>query len=136
MAAIIIDASVTLAWLFEEDRATANIKPILDKSKLTAPWLWRLEVANAVLVRQRRKALTEAQATHILRLLDELPIEFIAQPAGRTATSLAEIARPHQLSAYDAVYLDLAVTLALPLFTRDTNLRAAAKRTGVPLVDE
>jgi predicted nucleic acid-binding protein len=70
MATIVIDASVTLAWLFDEDRAIAKVKRVLDESELVAPWLWRLEVANAVLVRQRRRALTEAQANHVLRLLD------------------------------------------------------------------
>jgi predicted nucleic acid-binding protein len=69
-------------------------------------------------------------------LLDELPVEFIPEPAGRTSASLAQIARPYQLSAYDAVYLDLADRLGLPLFTRDNNLRSAAARAGVPLVGQ
>jgi predicted nucleic acid-binding protein len=136
MAAIVIDASVTLAWLFEEGPTAAQVKPVLDEYELVAPWLWRLEVTNAVLVRQRRKALTEFQAAGLLRLLDELPIEFEPEPATRTATTLAQTARPHQLSAYDAIYFDLANRLALPLFTRDDNLRAAARRAGVPLVGE
>jgi predicted nucleic acid-binding protein len=40
------------------------------------------------------------------------------------------------LTAYDAVHLDLAINLNLPLFTRDKNLRAAANGVGVPLVEE
>jgi predicted nucleic acid-binding protein len=136
MARLVIDASVTLAWLFDEDSGAARVKPVLDRSELLAPWLWRLEVTNAVLVRERRKIVTEAQAFRLLGLLDELTIELMPEPVARTASGLAQIARPHQLSAYDAIYLDLAIRLGLPLFTRDGNLRAAAARVGVPLPKE
>jgi predicted nucleic acid-binding protein len=136
MPRIVVDASVTIAWLFDEDAGTAKLKRPLERSELVAPWLWRLEIANAVLVRERRKVLTEAQALRILQLVDELPIELIAEPALRTVSGLAQTARPHQLSSYDAVYLDLAIRFGLPLFTRDKNLRAAASRAGISLVKE
>lgn len=136
MGAIVIDASAVLSWLFEEDRAAGRVRAVMDKSQLVAPWLWRLEVANAVLVRTRRKMLAEAQATRCLRLLDELPVDFIAEPAGRTASGLALFARPYQLSAYDAVYLDLADRMGLPLLTRDANLRSTAQRAGITLAGE
>jgi len=136
MSKIVIDASSTLTWLFDEDDSAARAKSILDTHALVAPWLWRLEVTNAILVRERRKALTEAQASRLLQLIDELTIELIGEPTTRTATGLAQTARPHQLSAYDAIYLDLAIRLGVPMFTRDNNLRAAAKRAGVPLVGE
>jgi predicted nucleic acid-binding protein len=136
MSRIVIDASSTLAWLFDEDDGASRVKSVLETSGLVAPWLWRLEVTNAILVRERRKALTEAQASRLLQLIDELTIDLIGEPTTRTATGLAQIARPHQLSAYDATYLDLAIRLGLPLFTLDNNLRAAAKRAGVALVVE
>jgi len=136
MSRIVIDASSTLAWLFDEDDSAARAKSILDANALVAPWLWRLEVTNAILVRERRKALAEAQASRLLQLIDELKIDLIAEPTTRTATGLAQTARPHQLTAYDAIYLDLAIRLGVPMFTRDNNLRAAAKRAGIPLVWE
>jgi predicted nucleic acid-binding protein len=133
---IVIDASAVLVWLLDEDRTAPQIKAILDRFHLVAPWLWRLEVANAILVRLRRKAMTETHANHVLKLLDEMPIEFVPEPEGRTPSELASVARPHQLSAYDAVYLDLAIRRNLLLFTRDRNLVAAAKRSGIKLVGE
>lgn len=133
---IIIDASVTLAWLFEEDTAKAKLKRILDQSQLVAPWLWRLEVTNAVLIRERRKIFTEAQAVRVLQLIDDMTIELVAEPLSRTAIGLAQAARPYQLTSYDAVYLDLAIRLGVALFTRDNNLRAAAGRVGIKLVKE
>jgi predicted nucleic acid-binding protein len=135
MARIVIDASATLAWLFEESTSANAAKNILAASELVAPWLWRLEVTNAILVRERRKLLTVAQASRLLQLIDELAIDLVSEPPSRTAAGLAQTSRPHQLSAYDAVYLDLAVRLALPLFTHDTNLRNAARRIGLQLVN-
>lgn len=133
---MVLDASTTLAWLFNEADAATRIKPVLDGSSPVAPDLWQLEVVNAVLVRHRRKLITDREADRLLQVVDHMPIDLVAAPAGRMAADVARVARPHQLTAYDAVYLDLALRLGLPLFTRDGNLRAAAARVGVPLVAE
>ena len=133
---IVIDAHIALAWLFNEDGRTANLQPLFDALELVAPSLWLLEVTNAVLVHERRMTLTRGQALQSLQLLDDLAVELAPEPTGRTATALAQVARPHQLTAYDAVYLDLAIRSGLSLLTRDGNLRAAAGRVGVPLVSE
>jgi predicted nucleic acid-binding protein len=131
---IVIDSSVTLAWLFDEDKSTRRIEPVLAGSDLVAPWLWRLEVVNVILIRERRKLLTVARGTQLLQLLEDLDVEIVGEPPSRSLTALAAAARPHQLTAYDAVYLDLAISHGLPLFTRDHNLRDAANRLGLILV--
>jgi predicted nucleic acid-binding protein len=41
------------------------------------------------------------------------------------------LARTHNLSAYDAAYLELAVRRGLPLATLDDKLKTAATRIGV-----
>ena len=43
-------------------------------------------------------------------------------------------ARTHRLSAYDSVYLDLALRFRLPLATLDVPLRNAAGKAGVELL--
>jgi predicted nucleic acid-binding protein len=135
-ARFVLDSSVTVDWLFNENDAAKRIEPVLNGAELVVPWLWRLEVINAVLVRERRKLLTIAQGMQLLEVLEEWDVEIIPEPAGRGLLNLSLVARPHQLSAYDAVYLDLAMSMGLALFTRDQNLKDAAKRVGVPLVAE
>lgn len=49
------------------------------------------------------------------------------------AKEFAQLARVHQLTAYDAAYLSLAIEAGQPLYTHDKNLAQAAKRAGVPL---
>lgn len=132
----IIDASVTLDWLFNEGTAANRIESVLDGAELVAPWLWRLEVLNAVLVRERRKLLTTARGDQLLALLEDWDVEIVPEPFVKSIRGLAALARPHQLSSYDVLYLETAVSLGLPLFTRDNNLRNAATRVGVPLVPE
>ncbi len=136
VADLVIDASVTLAWLFEDKARVSAIGSVLGDSTLIAPFLWRLEVVNAILVKERRKQLTPSQGTRFLQILEALDIEVVGDPKNRSMEQLALIARPHQLSAYDAVYLELATATALPLWTYDRNLRIAARRIGVDLVDD
>jgi predicted nucleic acid-binding protein len=44
-----------------------------------------------------------------------------------------DLAQQHDLSTYDAAYLELALRRQLPLATPDRPLIAAAQRAGVPL---
>jgi len=134
MSKIVIDASATLAWLFAENGQTKRIESAMKSNELVAPWLWRLEVVNVVLIRERRKLQSVAQGTRLIELLEDLDIEFVAEPSSRTLSNLADLARPHQLTSYDAVYLDLTMKLGLPLLSRDQNLRSAATRVGVQLI--
>lgn len=80
--------------------------------------------------------MTVAQGAHLLELLEDWNVEVIGEPPSKSLVALASTARPHQLSAYDAVYLDLAVSLGLPLFTHDSSLRTAAERIGVELIPD
>lgn len=131
MPRFVIDASATLAWLFSEPDALHRLRPLLADAELVAPWLWRLEVANSLLVRERRKLITLAESIRMFSLLDEWDIDIIGEPENRSIAALAQTARPHQLSSYDAVYLDLAVRLGLPLCSLDRNLLNAALAMGV-----
>lgn len=130
----VVDASVTLAWIFNEENSATAIERIFENALPVVPSLWRLEVVNVILVKERRRQITIAQGTQLLELLEDWNVEVIGLPFTQTLEGLAGFARPYQLSAYDATYLSLAVSLALPLFTLDKNLRDAANRMGVALV--
>lgn len=135
MARCLIDASVTLAWLFDEGGRGPALDRQIERLELVAPWLWRLEVVNVILVRERRRQITPAQGTRFLEALEGVAVEIVGEPVNRSLGSLAQTARPHQLSAYDAVYLDFAISLDLPLFTDDHNLRIAAESMGVTVIE-
>jgi predicted nucleic acid-binding protein len=94
------------------------------------PALWHLEVANALLVGERRKRTTAAKVSHFLTLLSALPITVDEETATRAWSDTLSLARTHGLSAYDAAYLELAVRQGLPLATLDEPLRAALRTVG------
>jgi predicted nucleic acid-binding protein len=92
-------------------------------------------MSNGLVVAQRRSILTAADVDQAVIDLEQ----FIAQ-AVDTETSVVfarqswGTARAFQLSAYDAVYLDLAQSQRLTLATLDDRLRAAATQAGVSLL--
>lgn len=131
---VVIDASVTLAWLFEEHTQPEMLESRLHAANLVAPPLWRLEVVNALLIRERRHVLTPEQTNRFLQILSALEITILGEPKGRSMEQLALLARPHQLSAYDAVYLELALAEGRALWTLDHNLADAAARVGIKLI--
>jgi predicted nucleic acid-binding protein len=131
-AAFILDGSVTLAWFFEDetDAYAEAVQDSLTSAVAVVPSLWHLEVANALLVGERRKRTTEAKVTLFLTLLASLPISVDAETPARAWKDTLVLARSHNLSAYDAAYLELALRQGLPLATLDEPLRAALRAVG------
>jgi predicted nucleic acid-binding protein len=132
----VVDASVTLAWCFE-DEARPLTEAILDRlSDDTAivPSLWELEVSNVLLLGERRGRLTESQSTRFVALLGQLPI--LVDSAGADMGIVMAVGRHHGLTAHDAAYLVLAEREGVSLATLDTKLRDAAQAVGIPIITE
>jgi len=131
--AFVLDGSVTLAWFFEDeaDAYAEAVENSLRRATAVVPALWALEVANALLVGERRKRTTEAKAAYFARLLQELPRANDEQTSAQAFRDIFFLARKHGLSAYDACYLELALRRGLPLATLDKRLKAAASAAGV-----
>lgn len=126
-----LDASVTLAWAFEDeaDEYSDSVLGALTESEAVVPGLWSLEVANVLAVGERRGRLRPADSARFVALLESLPIRV--EPAPESMGEIVALARESGTSAYDAVYLALAMRRGLPLATRDTALREAASGRGV-----
>jgi predicted nucleic acid-binding protein len=130
----VLDCSVAVAWFFEDeanDYAQA-VEASLAGAVAIVPALWHLEVANALLVGERRKRATEAKVTTFLELLGSLPITLDDDTATRAWQKSIHLARGHRLSVYDAAYLEIALRRGLALATLDDRLAHAAEAAGVP----
>jgi predicted nucleic acid-binding protein len=132
---LVIDCSITMAWYFKDEATlyTNAVRAALATERAAVPVLWPLEVANVLLMGERRKRSTQAQASKWLRLLAALPIALDTQTPGRAFDTILGLARGHKLTAYGAAYLELAMRLGLPLAARDDALERAAQAVGVPL---
>ena len=131
----VLDCSIVLAWYFidESDPYADAVAAALPGASALVPSLFHLELANTLIVGERRKRSTEAQATAFLARLAGLPIIVDGQTVTRAWSETIALARSHGLSAYDAAYLELAARESLPLATLDDKLETAAKAIGVPM---
>lgn len=102
-----------------------------DGVEALTPQLWSLEVANVLLVAERRGRITQAQTTRVITLLQALPIVIDLQTAQRAMGDTLALGRSLIISAYDAAYLELAMREGLPLATIDERLAKVANSCGV-----
>src|SRR5262249_8751609 len=133
--AFVLDGSITMVWGFD-DESDAYAEAILDKMpdlQAHVPSLWPLEVANALLVGERRNRTKPADAARFLAILGAFPIAVDDQTVAHAWGDTMHLARAHNLSSYDASYLELAIRLGLPLAAQDGKLKMAAQAMGVPL---
>ncbi len=130
----ILDCSVTMAWLFEDEKTHYTeeiLKQLSHQAKAIVPSLWYIEVNNVLLVAERRGRVTVAQTQHFWTVLHQLPITMQNQQGNYDAEPILNLGRQYQLSAYDATYLDLALRLNFPLVSLDKALLKAAQDVGV-----
>ncbi len=134
-AGLVIDSSISIAWCFpdEQDQYSQTVLDALASEQALVPDLWHLEVANTLIVGERRKRSTQANTVAWLGFLSSLPIAVDDETKAHAFGNTLILARDHNLSAYDAAYLELAMRRGLPLATLDDKLRAAARAVGVTL---
>ena len=137
MKALVIDGSTALGFLMSDEqapRALAALDAIDDGMPAFVPAHWPLEVANGLLMAERRKRITQADAAEALDSVLSLPIEIDASTTRQVPGETAALARQYGLTVYDAAYLELAMRRGAALATDDAVLAKAARRAGVTLV--
>jgi predicted nucleic acid-binding protein len=130
---IVLDASMALSWCFEDEWTSESdrVLELVRANGALVPPLWDLEVANVLVVAERRGRVSRADTERLLSLLEQLPIELAdGDPGVRDVTAAA---RDFGLTAYDACYLVIAMRTDRPLATLDAGLAAAASQAGVAL---
>jgi predicted nucleic acid-binding protein len=134
--ALVVDAAFVLSLAQQRDALfdPAEYARRLEEDGGFAPALWRLEVANALLVAVRRGRISAAIRAEILSDLSLLPIVLDDETATQAWTVTLELAEAHGLTVYDAAYLELAVRLQATLATRDQSLARAAREMRLEIL--
>lgn len=139
MSSFVLDCSVAVAWLLEDERVPAA-DALLDRlegdGKAVVPGLWRLELGNVLAGAERRGRIAATGIARCLGLLARLPIVTDPATDERALREILELARREYLTTYDAAYLELAMRRGLPLATLDRSLGRAARRVGVEVLPE
>ena len=130
---VVLDASFVLRYVLHTQAARphpAGLK-LLQKVELLVPALWNGEVANALVQAERRGAATPAKVGSALTAINALNPSVDAQTVDVHRN--LEIARAYGLSAYDALYFELALRRKAALATYDDAMIAAAPSAGIRL---
>lgn len=132
----VLDNSVAMRWLLNDrssdfqEYARAVLQELAAGATAVVPNLFALEAANVLVKSQKRGLVSEATTREFLHLLADLDIETDPTTHERALHATVGIAIQHNLSAYDAAYLELALREGLPLATLDQDLAAEVVKAG------
>jgi len=131
----VVDASMTLAWCFddEDSEATDAVLRRLLLEGAIAPAHWSLEVGNGLRFGERRGRIDRAKLTVVESLLRDLLVDVVPIDIP-TMLRAVDIARRHDITVYDAAYLDLAASRGLGLATIDQRLSAVCRKARVRVI--
>ena len=118
----------------ESSEATRRLSDRITEAGALVPELWHLEVANGLLVAERRKRIFAEDRGRAMRGLAKLKIEIDPSTSRLAWLATLTIAETYNLTVYDASYLELALRRSLPLATLDADLIRAGPSAGATLL--
>lgn len=136
MSPIVLDASIVIAWCFDDD-ATGIADETIDRMKNAERWipsLLQIEVTNTLSRIERKKQTTRRVVREFLGDFESMELEVDHEAGMRAFQEIYGLCQEFGLTAYDAVYLELAMRKGAVLATLDQELRRAAVKAGVPVV--
>lgn len=129
MTRVVLDSSYALACIMPDERRPKTMDAVLGEVLLT-PFIWPIEIASAMRSGLRRKRFNSAQATALAAHVAGLDARIVA-PWHNQASRYLELALAHNLTPYDAIYIDLCLSERSALATCDQELAQAAARVGI-----
>jgi predicted nucleic acid-binding protein len=119
----------------EQDRQySISVFMALGQREILVPSLWIYEIANVLLVAQRRGRIPPERIQYALETVADLNLR-IDEIVPESALRLTQLALQHGLTVYDAAYLDLALRSCAPIATKDKALLKAMESANVHLVN-
>jgi len=130
----VLDASIAAAWALPDETSglADRLLTVAQTDGAVVPLLWWYEIRNILIVAERRKRIVAKDADAFLSSLTRMGIRAGELGDGK---SVMRLARAHQLSVYDAAYLELAIRESLPLGTLDHGLAKAAEQENVTVLN-
>ena len=118
MRTLVIDASIAVKWVVEED-GTVEALALRRDTRLIAPELLVAECANILWKKVQRNELSKEEALVAARLLEAAEIELSPTRAWLEAATRLAIELDHP--AYDCLYLAAAIENDCPFVTADAR---------------
>ena len=139
-ATVVIDASVSLAWLLDVPDNSPALRDLFLKAfrrecRVWVPALWHWECGNVLLGMVKRAVIQLPEVPGYLALMRYANPEVDATPTVQIQHACIELAHVTGLSYYDASYVELALRQKSSLATFDEKMKAAAQQLGVSCWD-
>jgi predicted nucleic acid-binding protein len=133
---LVLDCSMTAAWLYPDEatQETRRVLTLVTDTGAVVPVIWHAEIANVLQMAVRKGRIEVGQRAMALDHLGKLGIETDPDTNRHVWGAAIALADRHELTVYDATYLELAVRRRLPLATLDKELRDAAMAESVALL--
>jgi predicted nucleic acid-binding protein len=130
LSEVVIDASYAAAWIFKDEATEETNATLAGLTKIAArvPAIYWYEVRNLLITGSRRSRISNGDIFPTMAYMRGLPLTDCGPGDDRKILTLA---LTHNLTAYDAAYLELALSRNAQLATCDRRLREAAELEGV-----
>jgi len=125
----VIDASVVAASLLQEELEEYSSALLASRRVQMAPAIIFAEIGNVLWKRFRRQEINEVEAGTLLAEFFRLPLRIT--PSEKLIESALQIAMQYDRTAYDSLYVALAVETESTMVTADKRLVNAL--AGSPL---
>ena len=120
---IIIDASVALKWVLEEE-GSAQARVLAASEIMVAPDLWLTECSNVLAMKVRRGQITAVGSSQALDVIVSAPVRIV--PTRGLIATAHGLALELNKSAYDCLYLAAAISERAAMVTADAAFFRAA----------
>ena len=118
MTGYVVDASVAVKWLVEEDHSDEAIGLLEGGSRLVAPTLLFAETANALWAMHRRGEISADDVSDAVDALRAAPV-LLPTPMLELAAAASRLGIDLVHPVYDCFYLALAIQTQYPVVTAD-----------------
>jgi predicted nucleic acid-binding protein len=136
---VVVDASAAGSWVLPDEHVQAAAalyaQACLQERAFVAPLLWHWEVGNLLVLAVRRKRIDEHTRQQCVEELNAAQVQMDAVPDMHRLAQITRLAQTHQLTFYDATYLELVLRLNGELASYDQSLINAAQACGITCLD-
>ncbi|WP_343057356.1 type II toxin-antitoxin system VapC family toxin [Chthonobacter rhizosphaerae] len=135
------DCSIVAALCFGEDdpqtRATVELfKVVMQGASIYVPSLWPVELANSILSAERRLRFGPSDRARLLEIGFTVSPWVDDVPRMDQLLRVMDLAVRHNLTVYDALYVDLARRTGSRLASLDGAMLRAARKEGIVVLGD
>ena len=133
---MIVHSEIALAWILktEELKYAERILIAAKNDSIIVPHIWLAEITNGLVAAKREKLISQSTCITFMNSIKYLNIVVDSTNAIGSVDRIFDIADQNKLSAYLAMYIDLALRTQRPLATKNRKLMNTCKKMQITII--